>query len=169
MKRYNIWNKIFHSSEVNKNIEDYKLQQSLVNNYECWLTKIGNANTLIECMTLHKYIWRQGFKNTNLGPDKYGMFRTKDINFMNTNEVYIGGFNGLKILTIEEWEECKKELYDSEQTCYSFILSSYKALLKANIINITDKAKILVEQYQQNNYKLMMSIRVSTSKNPISR
>ena len=138
MKRYNIWNKIFHSSEVNKNIEDYKLQQSLVNNYECWLTKIGNANTLIECMTLHKYIWRQGFKNTNLGPDKYGMFRTKDINFMNTNEVYIGGFNGLKILTIEEWEECKKELYDSEQTCYSFILSSYKRSLKANIINITD-------------------------------
>ena len=117
MKRYNIWNKIFHSSEVNKNIEDYKLQQSLVNNYECWLTKIGNANTLIECMTLHKYIWRQGFKNTNLGPDKYGMFRTKDINFMTTNEVYIGGFNGLKILTIEEWEECKEELYDSEQTC----------------------------------------------------
>lgn len=154
MKRYNIWNKIFHSSEVNKNIEDYKLQQSLVNNYECWLTKIGNANTLIECMTLHKYIWRQGFKNTNLDPDKYGMFRTKDINFMTTNEVYIGGFNGLKILTIEEWEECKEELYDSEQTCYSFILSSYKALLKANIINITDKAKILVEQYQQNNYKL---------------
>ena len=138
MKRYNIWNKIFHSSEVNKNIEDYKLQQSLVNNYECWLTKIGNANTLIECMTLHKYIWRQGFKNTNLGPDKYGMFRTKDINFMNTNEVYIGGFNGLKILTIEEWEECKKVLYDSEQTCYSFILSSYKRSLKANIINITD-------------------------------
>ena len=154
MKRYTIWNKIFHSSEVNKNIEDYKLQQSLVNNYECWLTKIGHANTLIECMTLHKYIWRQGCKNTNLGPDKYGMFRTKDINFMTTNEVYIGGFNGLKILTIEEWEECKEELYDSEQTCYSFILSSYKRLLKANIINITDKAKILVEQYQQNNYKL---------------
>lgn len=154
MKRCNIWNKIFHSSEVNKNIEDYKLQQSLVNNYECWLTKIGNANTLIECMTLHKYIWSQGFKNTNLCPDKYGMFRTKDINFMTTNEVYIGGFNGLKILTIEEWEECKEKLYDSEQTCYSFILSSYKRLLKANIINITDKAKILVEQYQQNNYKL---------------
>ena len=87
MKRCNIWNKIFHSSEVNKNIEDYKLQQSLVNNYECWLTKIGNANTLIECMILHKYIWSQGFKNTNLGPDKYGMFRTKDINFMTTNEV----------------------------------------------------------------------------------
>lgn len=73
---------------------------------------------------------------------------------MTTNEVYIGGFNGLNILTIEEWEECKEELYDSEQTCYSFILSSYKEILKANIMDITDKAKILVEQYQQNNYKL---------------
>ena len=154
MKRCNIWNKIFHSSEVNKNIEDYKLQQSLVNNYECWLTKIGNANTLIECMTLHKYIWRQGFKNTNLGPDKYGMFRTKDINFMTTNEVYIGGFNGLKILTIEEWEECKKELYDSEQTCYDIILYAYKRLLKSNIIALADNAKLLVAEYQQNNYKL---------------
>lgn len=28
MKQYNIWNKIFYSSEVNKNIEDYKLQYS---------------------------------------------------------------------------------------------------------------------------------------------
>lgn len=82
MKRYNIWNIIFHNSEVNKNIEDYKFQQSLVNSYEYWLTKIGNANTLTECMAIHKYIWRQGFKNTNLGPDKYGMFRAKDINFM---------------------------------------------------------------------------------------
>ena len=42
MKRYNIWNIIFHNSEVNKNIEDYKFQQSLVNSYEYWLTKIGN-------------------------------------------------------------------------------------------------------------------------------
>ena len=154
MKKYNIWNKIFHKRELNKNVADYKLQQGLVNSYECWLTKIGNANTLSECMILHKRIWRKGFRNANLGPDKYGMFRTKDINLMTINEVYIGGFNGLNILTIEEWEECKEELYDSEQTCYSLILSGYKRLLKANILDITDKAKMMVEQYQQNNYKL---------------
>lgn len=85
MKKYNIWNKIFHKREV----ADYKLQQGLVNSYECWLTKIGNANTLSECMILHKRIWRKGFRNANLGPDKYGMFRTKDINLMTINEVYI--------------------------------------------------------------------------------
>ncbi|MEE0042892.1 hypothetical protein [Catenibacterium sp.] len=88
MKRYNIWNKIFHKGELNKNVADYKLQQSLVNSYECWLTKIGNANTLSE---LHKRIWRKGFCNANLGPDKYGMFRTEDINSMTIDEVYIGG------------------------------------------------------------------------------
>lgn len=48
MKKYNIWNKIFHKRELNKNVADYKLQQGLVNSYECWLTKIGNANTLSE-------------------------------------------------------------------------------------------------------------------------
>ena len=75
MKRYNIWNKIFHKRELNKNVADYRLQQGLVNSYECWLTKIGNANTLAECMILHKRIWRKGFRNANLGPDMYGMFR----------------------------------------------------------------------------------------------
>ena len=154
MKKYNIWNKIFHKRELNKNIADYKLQQGLVNSYECWLTKIGNANTLSECMILHKRIWRKGFRNANLGPDKYGMFRAKDINFMTTNEVYIGGFNGLNILTIEEWEDSKEELYDSTQTCYDIVLCAYKKLLKSNIIALADNAKLLVAEYQQNNYKL---------------
>lgn len=32
---------------------------------------------------MKKYnIWHKGFRNANLGPDKYGMFRTKDINLM---------------------------------------------------------------------------------------
>ena len=154
MKKYNIWNKIFHKRELNKNVADYKLQQSLVNSYEYWLTKIGNANTLSECMILHKRIWRKGFRNANLGPDKYGMFRTKDINLMTINEVYIGGFNGLNILTIEEWEDRKEEPYDSTQTCYGIVLCAYKRLLKSNIIALADNAKLLVAEYQQNNYKL---------------
>lgn len=96
MKKYNIWNKIFHKRELNKNVA---VQQGLVNSYECWLTKIGNANTLSECMILHKRIWRKGFRNANLGPDKYGMFRTKDINLMTINE---GGIYGLNTRTIAQ-------------------------------------------------------------------
>lgn len=154
MRRYNIWNRIFHKEELNKNVADFRLQQSLVNSYECWLTKIGNANTLSECMIFHKRIWRKGFRNANLGPDMYGMFRTKDINLMTINEVYIGGIYGLNTLTIEQWENRKEEPYDSEQTCYDIILCAYKRLLKSNIIALADNAKLLVAEYQQNNYKL---------------
>lgn len=68
MKKYNIWNKIFHKRELNKNVADYKLQQGLVNSYKC---------LPILYLSLHKRIWRKGFRNANLGPDKYGMFRTK--------------------------------------------------------------------------------------------
>ena len=151
MKKYNIWNSIFNKRELNKNVADYKLQQSLVNSYECWLTKIGNTNALAECMRLHKRIWRRGFRNANLGPDRYGMFRTDDINSMTIDEVYIGGIYGLNTLTIAQWEECKEE---PEQTCYDIILCAYKRLLKSNIIALADNAKLLVAEYQQNNYKL---------------
>lgn len=152
MKKYNIWNKIFHKRELNKNIEDYKLQQGLVNSYECWLTKIDNANTLSECMILHKRIWRKGFRSANLGPDKYGIFRTKDINLMTINEVYIGGIYGLNTLTIAQWEDAKEVPYDSTQTCYDIVLCAYKGLLKSNIIALANNAKLLVAEYQQNNY-----------------
>ena len=99
-------------------------------------------------MILHKRIWRKGFRNANLGPDKYGMFRTKDINLMTINK---GGIYGLNTRTIAH---SKEEPYDSEQTCYDIILCSYKRLLKSNIIALADNAKLLVAEYQQNNYKL---------------
>lgn len=101
-------------------------------------------------MILHKRIWRRGFRNANLGPDKYGMFRTKDINLMTINEVYIGGIYGLNTLTIAQWEEP----YDSTQTYYDIVLCAYKRLLKSNIIALADNAKLLVAEYKQNNYKL---------------
>lgn len=77
MKKYNIWNKIFHKRELNKNVA---VQQGLVNSYECY------ANTLSEC-----YIKEFGVKVFVMLTLVQGMFRTKDINLMTINEVYIGG------------------------------------------------------------------------------
>lgn len=152
MKKNNIWNRIFHTRNINKNVENYKLQQSLVNNYENWLIKIDTANTLSECMILHKRIWRAGFQNKNLAPDEFGMFRTKDINTMTINEVYLGGIYGLNTLTIAQWEEHSEDMYDSECTCYSLILESYKKHLRLNILDIQKKASELVKQYQKKGY-----------------
>ena len=82
------------------------------------------------------------------------MFRTKDINLMTINEVYIGGIYSLNTRTIAQWEDHKEEPYDSTQTCYDIVLGAYKRLLKSNIIALADNAKLLVAEYQQNNYKL---------------
>lgn len=71
----------------------------------------------------------------------YGMFRTKDINLMTINEVYIGGIQGLNTRTIAH---SKEEPYDSTQTCYDIVLCAYKRLLKSNIIALADNAKLLV-------------------------
>lgn len=152
MKKNNIWNRIFHTRNINKNVVDYKLQQSLVDNYENWLIKIDAANTLSECMILHKRIWYAGFQNKNLAPDEFGMFRTKDIDTMTINEVYLGGIYGLNTLTIAQWEEHDEDMYNSQHTCYSIILESYKKLLRLNILDIKEKASKLVEQYQKKGY-----------------
>ena len=50
--------------------------------------------------------------------------------------------------------ELSHEPYDSTQTCYDIVLCAYKRLLKSNIIALADNAKLLVAEYQQNNYKL---------------
>lgn len=150
MRKNNIWNRIFHTRDINKNVENYKLQQSLVDNFENWLIKISAANTLSECMILHKRIWRAGFQNKNLAPDEFGMFRTKDINTMTINEVYLGG--DLNTLTIAQWEEHNEDMYDSKRTCYSLILESYKKHLRLNILDISQKATELVRQYQKKGY-----------------
>lgn len=68
--------------------------------------------------------------------------------------IYIGGIYGLNTRTIAQWEDRKEEPYDSTQTCYDIVLCAYKRLLKSNIIALADNAKLLVAEYQQNNYKL---------------
>lgn len=98
----------------------------------------------------HNYAVQLLIKSTNI---PYSVELAKLMNLI-INEVYIGGIYGLNTLTIAEWEDCKEEPYDSEQTCYDIILCAYKRLLKSNIIALTDNAKLLVEEYKQNNYKL---------------
>lgn len=53
------------------------------------------------------------------------------------------------VLILELSHDRKEE--PSTQTCYDIVLCAYKRLLKSNIIA---HAKLLVAEYQQNNYKL---------------
>lgn len=151
MRKNNIWNKIFHRKDLNKNVENLIKAKRIYNNSEDWLYQIGQANTLSELMILHKRMWREGYQNRNLGPDQYGMFRTDDINTMTIDQVYIGGY-GLNTHTIEWWEQHIDVPYDEKITCYDVIFNIYKNLLTSNIKELSGIAHLDIKELLKNGY-----------------
>ena len=71
-------------------------------------------------------------------PDKYGVFRTKDIATMSPNDVFLGGICGLFTYNITTWELYKK----TDKEAYNIVLNQYYRLLKAGksrMLQIIDK------------------------------
>ena len=71
-------------------------------------------------------------------PDKYGVFRTKDIATMSTDDVFLGGICGLFTHNITAWELYKK----TDKEAYNIVLNQYYKLLKAGkfiMLQIIDK------------------------------
>lgn len=71
-------------------------------------------------------------------PDKYGVFRTKDIATMSPDDVFLGGICGLFTFNITTWELYKK----TDKEAYNIILNQYYTLLKAGksrMLQIIDK------------------------------
>lgn len=89
--------------------------------------RINNSNSLLELLECHKFAWSQGFQNKNLGPNKYGMFRTNSIPEMTPEEVYLGNIWGLWTQNIPFWESC------NDEKVYKIIFNQYQRLLKSNI------------------------------------
>ena len=141
MRKNNWWNRIFHKKEIASNFSELAKVKSILAASDKLLYEIKNATTLEAILVWHKRAWRAGFQNENLGPDKYGMFRTNDINKMTIDEVFLGGIYGLCTFPISEWE------YADEQS-YAIVKSQYQNLLSSNIDAIKEKAlkdlKILV-------------------------
>lgn len=71
-------------------------------------------------------------------PDKYGVFRTKDIATMSPDDVFLGGICGLFTFNITTWELYKK----TDKEAYNIVLNQYYRLLKAGksrMLQIIDK------------------------------
>ena len=71
-------------------------------------------------------------------PDKYGVFRTKDIATMSPDDVFLGGICGLFTYNITTWELYKK----TDKEAYNIVLNQYYKLLKAGksrMLQIIDK------------------------------
>ena len=129
----NLWNKLFHSKELKK-------EESMAFIRPLLISDIKNSKSLKDVFELHKKAWERGFRNENIGPCPYGMFRTSDILTMTPEQVYLGGIYGLFTLPLPKWEENKDEVYgvngfrvDPKTTIYDIVLTQYKNHLISNL------------------------------------
>lgn len=156
MRKNSFWNKIFHRSEVAKNKQLKETNEFLRTSAPAFLVSIESANTLAECLDLHKSAYSLGF-TTNLGPCSYGIFRTENIDTMTLDEVYLGGIYGLCTHTASSWEQHKDARYGCNgygisAALYEIILSQYKNHLLSNIKAIHSNAVKTLALLKENNY-----------------
>lgn len=159
MRKNNLLNRTFFKEEVQKNMKDAELQLTLSKNGARIVNAINKCDSLEELLSIHKEAWIVGFQNENLGPDKYGMFRTENIPTMQPGEVFLGGIWGLFTHAIPFWEERKSQPYNCngfginpEISLYSTILDQYKRLLISNIKYIWCEAERLLVVYKKAGY-----------------
>lgn len=159
MRTNNLWNRIFFKEEVRKNMKDAVLQHTLSKNGARIINAVEKCDSLEELLSIHKEAWIIGFQNENLGPDKYGMFRTESIPTMKPEEVFLGGIWGLFTHAIPFWEERKSQPYgcngfgiNPEASLYDIILYQYKRLLISNFKYIWCKAERLLITYKKKHF-----------------
>ena len=152
-------NRTFFKEEIRKNMKDAELQLTLSKNGARIINTIEKCDSLEELLSIHKEAWIVGFQNENLGPDKYGMFRTENIPTMQPSEVFLGGIWGLWTYAIPFWEERKSQPYgcngfgmDPEISLYDIILDQYKRLLTSNIKDIWCEAERSLVVYKKAGY-----------------
>lgn len=147
----NLFNRIFRRKALKAQREEKKRCERIVGFYKEALEKIKEANSLINLIDVHKWIWSKGFQNYNLGPCEWGMFRTKSIPEMKIDEVYLGGIYGLYTKPIPFWEKKgREELFGvsgyegmnvyPETPIYEIVLNQYKDMLSSNVKAIYNHA-----------------------------
>lgn len=137
MKRINFWNKLFHAEQLKAEFSKFIKAESILGFANEVLERIETAKSLWDLVEAHKFMWEKNFRNENLAPCKWGMFRTESIPEMKPEEVYLGNIYGLWTHTIPQWENCKED----ESEAYRKIFNQYKMLLKSNFNKIVDDAQ----------------------------
>lgn len=159
MRKNNFWNRIFFKKEIRKNMEDAVLKHTLSKNGLRIINAVEKSDSLEELLSIHKEAWIVGFQNKNLGPCKYGMFRTENIPTMQPSEVFLGGIWGLFTHAIPFWEEHKSQSYgcngfgiNPEISLYNLVLDQYKNLLNSNFTSIWCEAESMLTFYKDAGY-----------------
>ena len=150
----NKWNRIFCRNTVKKCQEKANIYLTQCLEGQNFIEAIDKAETLGQLLNLHKDAWGSGFQCENLVPCPWGIFRTKNIENMTPEEVYLGNVSGLFIHAIPYWEEHKEEKYNDFKTVYDIVLSQYKQLLRSNINYLFAVAKSELPVYKRLGYEV---------------
>ena len=137
MKTINFWNKLFHRNQLKAEYEKFLEAESILGFANEVRERIETAKSLWDLVEAHKFMWEKNFRNENLAPCKWGMFRTESIPEMKPEEVYLGNIYGLWTHTIPQWENCKED----DPAVYQIIFDQYRILLKSNFNKIVDDAR----------------------------
>lgn len=162
MIKNNWFNRLFHATQVAECQKDATRVTALYARRNEFLTDLKSVNTLEGLLKFHKRIWREGYRNANIGPCSYGMFRTENIETMKPEQVFLGGIWGLTVKPIPFWEERKEDKYGyngfgipEDANLYSMIVSQYYKHLRSNLYAIISEARDLMAYYDQLGYKII--------------
>jgi hypothetical protein len=158
LKKNSLWNKIFCKSKLREQSKAYRSAKILHAYYSTAVGRINNAKDLNELLECHKDVWRYGYRNTNLSPNPYGMFRTSSIEKMTIDQVYLGDIWGLWTNNIRFWNIHKDDTMagngfgiDPNKKVYDLIMDQYKYHLLSNINVINSNALTYVIAYEKLN------------------
>lgn len=136
----NLWNKIFHKKAL-KEYKAYREECSrIIGWYPQLLQDLMEAKDLPTLLSIHKHAWEIGYRNQNIAPCEWGMFRTSNILDMTPSEVFLGGtYTGLNTNNIPFWEAHKQDKWscngwghEPEDLLYDTIMEQYRNHLKSN-------------------------------------
>lgn len=138
MKKNNIWNRIFHKSEISKNRADLAKYREFLKHISEYLDALEDAYDLQTLFALHK----------DICPN------------LTKNEILLGDIYGLNTRTINDWEKYKEDKYgvnafgiDADTLIYTLIVSQYKSRIKEVIMLENGFATLKVLKLQHYGYK----------------
>ena len=135
----NWWNRIFHHKTLEAWNQEAKKFRKIIGWYKNIIEELNEAKSLEEILSVHKHAWEVGFRNINIAPCEWGMFRTHDILQMQPSEVYLGGIWGLTTKNIPFWNDNREETMagngfgiDDNKLIYDIIMQQYRNHLRSN-------------------------------------
>jgi len=148
MKRVknNLWNRIFHSKAL-KEYQEWEEKARFIIGWNTQLNEdLKRAKTLQDLIDVHKHAWQVGYRNPNIAPLEWGMFRCNSIPELTLDNLYLGDIWGLWTNSGTFWENHKDEKFgpngfgiDENLLVYGFIMQQYRQLLRSNINSIAEK------------------------------